>query len=492
MNTLTGVNEIHWEVTRGCNLRCRTCLISAGDSFADELTTDEALRALSVFKRAGVQFIYFTGGEPFFRSDFRNIIEAAVEDFSVEVISNGTRVTEDDLQLLHKYSIPLAISLDGATAGTNDRIRGKDSFREALNTIKRAIAMDIPVTLYFTLTKENTTQVAQMLELAERLDVRVHINELAMGGRALNNPLLWDTPDELIASRRLIADQVQKLWHEEMSDTDETCWVDGTTLYMDSAGRLYLCTEIMHRNPENYFGSIRNFPLEQWRLSESVAKLTEDAVCPHGVAYCEHVTLISRSDVICPLVLGQETVSTTEQLSTAANKLFQGIEVDCFNCKDRCCIGYVWALHSEVDGLLDQDVSLLQINDGPHFINSFELDENGIPDLSEVYPRCSLVAKTQRRCTIHTNKPLVCAIYPIGLETTADGKVVWALHRDCQFVRRSEAGGDVDNLIKSISAILARLSNSLEREILEVYKEVDGITAFPDGENRYFIVKEVK
>ena len=80
----------------------------------------------------GVSRFYFTGGEPLLRSDFEELAEYVLEDPEAElaVLTNGILIKDARLEMLQRLDrdrVRLQISLDGATAETNDAIRGPGS-----------------------------------------------------------------------------------------------------------------------------------------------------------------------------------------------------------------------------------------------------------------------------------------------------------------------------------------------------------------------------
>src|SRR5512140_1777136 len=78
------------EVTRACNLRCRHCFVSARRPQPDELSTEQILSLLDELKAQNVFSIVFSGGEPFVRSDFLDIVDYAIRlGFVVAVVTNG-------------------------------------------------------------------------------------------------------------------------------------------------------------------------------------------------------------------------------------------------------------------------------------------------------------------------------------------------------------------------------------------------------------------
>ena len=53
-----------WEVTMGCNMRCKHCGSSCAEALPDELTTEEALDVINQLSSIGLRWITLSGGEP--------------------------------------------------------------------------------------------------------------------------------------------------------------------------------------------------------------------------------------------------------------------------------------------------------------------------------------------------------------------------------------------------------------------------------------------
>ena len=61
MNKLT---TAVWEITMGCNMRCKHCGSSCAEALPDELNTSEALEVCDQLKDLGLKVITLSGGEP--------------------------------------------------------------------------------------------------------------------------------------------------------------------------------------------------------------------------------------------------------------------------------------------------------------------------------------------------------------------------------------------------------------------------------------------
>src|SRR4051812_40324378 len=119
-----------------CNLECRHCFISCSPhnhsfGFLDLATVR---RTLEESVSLGVKEYYFTGGEPFLNRDMTAILEWTLQFGPATVLTNGTVFKNEWLERLRAaeeaspYSLEFRLSLDGASAATNDPIRGAGTF----------------------------------------------------------------------------------------------------------------------------------------------------------------------------------------------------------------------------------------------------------------------------------------------------------------------------------------------------------------------------
>lgn len=491
------LHEIHWEITNKCNLQCKHCLPMSGLVRNNELMTEESMAALEAFRSAGASKVCFTGGEPFSRNDFSSILERTVAlGMRAAVITNAALLQKSTLETIKKREVELGISLDGANETTNDSIRGQGSFRQIIGALKQCKNANIPTTIYVAVTAANISQLDALAKIAREHGCRsIHFNEVTIDGRALGfSDELALSIDQRKRLPELVARAASDVFGEKVSATDELCWVDGTAIYMTADGNLYICSEVFQRRPELAIGNIGSFPLKAWSERRAPA-YTNGYRCCYSMFVSEHVIFVGNVAPDCAFVPRKQSVGTLEQLYTALDDLYQDIEQDCLDCKD-CreypdCMGYIWLLKSESERLYEHGVPLVEVNKGPTFIHSFSTLPQGKPNLSVRYPLCSQLCVDGRRCSIHQDRPLVCRLYPIGLETKEDGIIVWALHRDCLYIRKTEERGLLPFFERRARGIINNLSSQLLEEIVEAYREVDAISSFPDGENNYSSLQEV-
>lgn len=134
-----------------CNLACSHCLVSASPTNRTHLMMplSKVREVLKEADRLGVREFYFTGGEPFLNRDMPMILEATLNQGPANVLTNGTLITDALARALKEmsdrslYSLELRISLDGASAETNDPLRGPGTFERILQGIRRLAAVGL-------------------------------------------------------------------------------------------------------------------------------------------------------------------------------------------------------------------------------------------------------------------------------------------------------------------------------------------------------------
>ena len=177
-----------WNCTRRCNLRCVHCYSSAGNVDSPEvLNTEEGKALIRDLADFGVPVVLFSGGEPLLREDIFDLADFAREQGTRTVLStNGTLITKEVAERIRNVGFAEAgISLDGI-GEKNDRFRGKNgAYEAALQGIRNCVALGQRVSLRFTITRSNYSEIPAIFDLVERESVeRVCFYHLAYVGRA--------------------------------------------------------------------------------------------------------------------------------------------------------------------------------------------------------------------------------------------------------------------------------------------------------------------
>ena len=185
---------IQWHLTERCNLRCRHCYQTG--TAGNELTLAEIREVLAELtdmlaawqEAHGVSFspgFNITGGEPFLRSDFFDILaEIAASGYDQFVLSNGTLIDETKAARLAELNVAgVQVSMEGPKE-VHEAIRGTGSFSAAVAGVKNLLRAGLPVTLNVTLSRLNASHMPGMVALATELGVqRLGVTRLVPSGR---------------------------------------------------------------------------------------------------------------------------------------------------------------------------------------------------------------------------------------------------------------------------------------------------------------------
>jgi len=164
-----------WHITNRCNLRCAHCYQEdySGSNELDldglKQIADEIIRTLAGWRKQGD--IAITGGEPLLKEEAFSLIgylESSGHIASVDILSNGTLINEsivEQIRDLNKVRC-VQISLDGASAESNDSIRGKGTFEKAITGIRLLRKSGISVNIMFTLQRRNVEDIPSIIDLA--------------------------------------------------------------------------------------------------------------------------------------------------------------------------------------------------------------------------------------------------------------------------------------------------------------------------------------
>ncbi|MDQ7824803.1 MAG: radical SAM protein [Candidatus Eremiobacteraeota bacterium] len=162
------------EATNRCNLNCRHCnknindMGGTGPVDIDLRLLDHILEQTEPYK---TRIVAITGGEPTLHSDWEGLI-AVMErhDIDYTITSNGQNFKEAYKLIVQGASQRFrgfAFSIDGATAETNDAIRGEGSFAKVKEAFRLARMHGIPFSVQVVVGTFNINELEQIAKLAD-------------------------------------------------------------------------------------------------------------------------------------------------------------------------------------------------------------------------------------------------------------------------------------------------------------------------------------
>lgn len=180
--------NLFFHILTRCNLRCRHCYINPDQHGRETLPLATINRWLNLFAdRSRVTNVIFLGGEPTLHPDLAGAIRSArsLGYHSITIDTNGylfhdilSRVTPAEVDYF-------SFSLDGATAPTNDAIRGKGCYTACTDGIRRAVAAGFSTSVIFTVSRDNLDELPRMPALLKDLGVnRFFIQVIGVRGHS--------------------------------------------------------------------------------------------------------------------------------------------------------------------------------------------------------------------------------------------------------------------------------------------------------------------
>jgi pyruvate-formate lyase-activating enzyme/predicted phosphodiesterase len=150
-----------------CNLACGYCVVASSPRarkrqlplWRFRSLVDEALRE-------GFTELYLTGGEPFVHPDVVAMAEYASDRMTTVVLTNAMLFTgrrrEELARLAGRPSLTLQSSVDGARPETHDRWRGAGSWAKAMDGLRYAADLGLPLRVAMTETPDNRDEVEEL------------------------------------------------------------------------------------------------------------------------------------------------------------------------------------------------------------------------------------------------------------------------------------------------------------------------------------------
>ncbi|MCA1563389.1 MAG: methyltransferase domain-containing protein [Acidobacteria bacterium] len=292
------LHEFWIQINDFCNLACAHCLVSSGPDRDQGLPGPAIRNAIDQATALGVDRFYLTGGEPLARTDAIELIEHIVRSHERElvILTNGTVLKGERLRALAAFPadrLRVQISLDGASPGVNDPIRGEGTFERICDGIRAAVNAGLRTTITMVLLRHNLADASALVALAADLGVsNVHLLWPHRRGRVLTGPFanLPSAPEILDSVRRardvahangVSIDNVEELklrFDGVPGVKNDLAGAGWTSLCLSTDGGIYPSAS-MAGVSELHCGSVLDRPLEQiWKESTVLRELRDATV----------------------------------------------------------------------------------------------------------------------------------------------------------------------------------------------------------------------
>lgn len=248
-------------ITEDCNLRCTYCFVDNvvhnKGSMSDELFTDIMTKLIQDNKGKHLLVQYF-GGEPLMRMDLvkkgnEMLIDAKndgkIDDFSQEIVSNGTLLTDDNVKFLIENRFMLSVSLDGYEE-INDKSRifsdGSGSFKKIVKGIEKFKASGGSVSIFITPNDENIDNFEEI--------IKYFVEELGAVEIAVNTPQPYEFGWEVSGVKLAKALQATLQYCADKNVIYSTPANNLLFLIDNNYAQSYSCMNLTYRGEENTWG----------------------------------------------------------------------------------------------------------------------------------------------------------------------------------------------------------------------------------------------
>ena len=303
-----------WEVTYGCNLQCVHCLSSSGKRREDELTTREAKYLIDEWAEMKVFYINVGGGEPMSRPDFFELMDYALaRGIGVKFSTNGTLIDDGAADwITSRDYLDVQISVDGATADTNDPVRGRRSYERARRAMDRLADRGFRFKINSTVTRKNFPEIDDLYALAVGYGAELRLTRLRPTGRGRD---VWDDLRPTHAQNRELYEWL--LDHRDVLTGDSffhlsaygvpveglnMCGAGRIVCCVDPVGEVYACPFMLA--PEFSGGNVRGeggfsriwrdaplfAHLRDWQVGGSCQSCNAYSLCHGGCIAVKHFT----------------------------------------------------------------------------------------------------------------------------------------------------------------------------------------------------------
>lgn len=223
-------------VTYRCNARCSMC-----NRYKAPSKPEEELSIETIKKLPKMYFTNITGGEPFIRSDLKDIVRVLQSISDRIVISTNGFFTDRIVDLCKEFpNVGIRISIEGLE-NTNNEIRGlKDGFKKGYETLKVLKSMGMKdVGFGMTVQDKNANDLVPLYDISNSLCM-----EFATA--SLHNSFYFVESKNLIHNRPLVAKNFESLINKLLLSSSPKKWFrayfnHGLINYIYSQPRLLPC-----------------------------------------------------------------------------------------------------------------------------------------------------------------------------------------------------------------------------------------------------------
>lgn len=283
------LKEIWLHLTQRCNLRCRHCLVEAGEEAENLLNIEEIKKILKESSSMGAKRFYVTGGEPYLLTDVDRVFQLIMKYGELVILTNATLINEN-LYIPPPEKSLFQVSLDG-TEEVNDGLRGKGSFKKTIrgiDTLKKHGHRPIVATV---VTSENLENIPELTSFLGDLGISdhhllfLHARGRAAKGNFVPEPAqiikMLDKAIEEGKKKGVAIDNYQTFSSrlmEPQGEKKDLCHAGVEMITIGPSGEIYPCPSLVGEK-EFISGNVRRSSLrEVWENSRELNEIRQTSL----------------------------------------------------------------------------------------------------------------------------------------------------------------------------------------------------------------------
>lgn len=164
---------VQWDITANCNLRCYHCRAGFVGKQVKDLDFKKVVSVLKKIKHLSPHAtLALAGGEPLIRKDLKAILSCVKNlGIKVELLTNGTLISQENISWLCETIQGFNVSLEGATAEINDRIRGRGAFQKTVKGLNILLKNNAQVAVRMTYFHQGENEVERLMYFLAKLGI---------------------------------------------------------------------------------------------------------------------------------------------------------------------------------------------------------------------------------------------------------------------------------------------------------------------------------
>ncbi|MCI8346284.1 MAG: radical SAM protein [Clostridia bacterium] len=201
-------------VTYRCNARCSMC-----NRYKEPSRPEEEISINTIRKLPQMYFTNITGGEPFIRTDLKEIVYELYKKSDRIVISTNGFFTDRIVDLAREFpKVGIRISIEGLE-DTNNEIRGlENGYQRGYQTLKKLVGMGMKdVGFGMTVQDRNASDLVPLYRLSDEMGM-----EFATA--SLHNSFYFVETKNIIHERQMVAQNFEDLINELLKSRRPKKW----------------------------------------------------------------------------------------------------------------------------------------------------------------------------------------------------------------------------------------------------------------------------